>query len=465
MALKVLSPIDTVFMAIDRDATPMHIGVMMVYTLPESAAGDGLGFLRALRDGMRTGWELASPFNLVPLISQAPKVPVMREVSEIDIDAHVRIHLLRQPGGDTELDALLGRLHSQPIDMSRPLWELHLIGGLSGDRVAILWKVHHTVIDGTTGIRRLLRWMSPDPQARNLPPLFAIGPEQLPAEPSAANPIGRAIGGIAAAATTTVELGRSMYDLLRGESAGGKVPSPYRSPRTALYGEITNERSLINRQIEMSRLKAVCADMGCTMSDLVLYLSGTALRTYLGEYGGIPGRSITAGVPINTRDEDDERPGSAFGFTIVDFATDIADPRRRLAAVKASNRAAKTTLDTLSDTTMLLQAIVINLPTVLAMLIGQGQLVPFPFGIGVSNVPGPRSALYLDGARLEQIVPVSLALHNSPVNVTTIGYDGKLTFGLTAATARVPRLDRLMDAFEEALAELEALSGERTRSA
>lgn len=446
MSIKVVSPLDWAFVLVERDEMPWHAALLMVLTKPADA---GPAYVSELRERMGGDWRPVSPYNLVPLHPALQRLPLMREVDAIDVDHHVRLHSLPRPGGDAELNALVGQLHSVRLDPARPLWELHLIDGLAPDRFAVFIKIHHGVVDGVTGMRRLLRWLSPDQDDRNRPPVFTVAPaEQAPRQRRPLH------GRLAAAAQATGELARVTHQLRRRAFQGMPLAAPYSSPRTAWHGRVQPGRTIAAKQFDLARLKAVAAEHRCGLNDLVLYLCGTALRSYLDAHGGIPERSLTAGSPLSIRDADDDRPGSAFGFLTVDLGTDIADPRQRLSKVAESNAASKAQLATLSDPALALQTVVTNGPMITTMALGFGARTPAAFGVVMSNIPGPREQLYLDGARVDALIPVSVAMHNSPLNMTCIGHADKITFGIAASTANVPDVEQIADGLADALDEL-----------
>ncbi|CAM3853557.1 wax ester/triacylglycerol synthase family O-acyltransferase [Smaragdicoccus niigatensis] len=454
MTLKSVTPLDAAFMLVDRDEMPWHIAVMMVYTLPDDAGDD---FVADLRDQMREQTVPASPYNLKPAFPSLRQFPLMREVSEIDVDHHVRLHQISRPGGERELNVLVGEIHDQSLDPNHPLWELHLIDGLAERQFAVFFKVHHSVLDGVTGMRRLLRWLSPDPAARNRPAMYTVGPESRPPSPRRA----ALTGAVKASARTAYELTRTVLELARGSFDGNALASPYSSPKTMWHGRVSHGRSISYCQFGIADLKAVAADFDCTVSDLVLYLCGSGLRSYLLDRDALPEAPLTAGAPFNIRGEDDERPGSAFAFLTVDLATEIANAEERLDAVAASNSASKAQLSRLSEGALSLQTFVANGPMIATMALGFGAFVPAAFGVVVSNVPGPREQLYLNGARLDALIPISIPMHNSPMNMTCIGHGDQMTFGVAAATNRVPGVHRITDGIVEALGELQRIGARR----
>ena len=168
MAFKQVAPLDTAWLVLESRDTPMHVGGLFEYTLPDDAPPD---FLQQQFELMRAPQTVPRPWNLRlvagPLVG--PRLPLMREERDIDLDYHVRHSALPHPGGQRELGILVSRLHSHQLDLHRPLWEAHLIEGLEGNRFAMFLKIHHSLIDGVSGMRLILRAHSTDPRKRGMP--------------------------------------------------------------------------------------------------------------------------------------------------------------------------------------------------------------------------------------------------------------------------------------------------------
>jgi diacylglycerol O-acyltransferase len=189
----------------------------------------------------------------------------------------------------------------------------------------------------------------------------------------------------------------------------------------------------------------------------VLYLSGTALRRYLAEHGHVPDRPLTAGIPVNLRDADDESTGTAIGMMVAELGTNIANPRERLEAIKRSTVEAKRHLRDLPDAARTYYTLLINGPYIAGLVAGLGGRTPVPFSAGISNVPGPPEPLYFNGSRLDAVFPLSLLLHGNALNITCVSYAGTLNFGFTGARETLPHLQRLAIYMGEALEEISGI--------
>ena len=177
MANRTLNLLDASWLLVESQATPMHVGALMPFSLPPGAPVD---FIKNIMAEFRAATDVASPWNRR---LKSPKfkglVPVWEEVDEIDLEHHIHHSALPAPCGERELGQLIARLHSQPLDLTRPPWEVELIEGLEGGRFALYTKVHHSLMDGIGGVKLLVRAMSTDAKTSlKIAPLWTIGSEK-----------------------------------------------------------------------------------------------------------------------------------------------------------------------------------------------------------------------------------------------------------------------------------------------
>jgi len=462
--MRQIPPLDAVWLALDSRDTPMHVGGLFEFTLPDDAPAEHLGreFER-----MREARVIPPPFNLKlvdgPLVGR--RLPLMQEERDVDLDYHIRHSALPHPGGQRELGILVSRLHSHQLDPHRPLWEVHLIEGLEGNRFAMYTKMHHSLVDGVSGMRMIMRSLSTDPRRRDCPSFWTVGAGQRPHPPRQeadgvlARPLAIAKGALEAVGG----LSRAAVDLAVAAVDDRPLQAPYRAPASALGGSLGGQRRFATQQYEFARVKALARKADATLNDVVLYLSGTALRQYLSEHARVPDRPLTAGIPVNLRDADDQSMGTAIGIMVAELGTNIANPRERLEAVMRSTGEAKRHLALLPPAARISYTLLINGPYIAGLMAGLAGHAPIPFNVGISNVPGPPEPLYMNGSRLDSLSPLSLLLHGNALNITCISYAGTLNFGLTGARDTLPHLQRLAIYMGEALSELERVLLPRRR--
>jgi len=460
VALKQVPPLDAAWLVLESRDTPMHVGGLFEFTPPGDAPAD---YLKRELERMRGSRTIPEPWSLKlvdgPVVG--PRLPLMRTERDVDLDYHVRHSALPHPGGQRELGILVSRLHSHQLDLHRPLWEVHLIEGLEGDRFAIYVKMHHSLIDGVSGMRMILRTLSSDPDERGTPAFWTVGAGGQAARPrdeaAAGGPLDAALGMSRGAAGAVAGLGRAALQLGRASVDGSPLQAPYRAPDSLLRGRLAGQRRFATQQYELQRVKDLAKAGECTLNDVVLYLCGTALRRYLTEHGRLPDRPLTAGIPVNLRDADDQSTGTAIGMMIAELGTNVADPRERLEAIGRSTVEAKRHLSELPNEARTSYTLLLNAPYIAGLMAGLGGRAPVPFSAGISNVPGPTEPLYFNGSRLDALFPLSLLLHGNALNITCVSYAGTLNFGLTGARDTLPHTQRLAIYMGEAVEEISEL--------
>jgi diacylglycerol O-acyltransferase / wax synthase len=455
-----LNPLDASWLLVESAETPMHVGALMPFSLPEDAPEDFVGRIMA---DFRAATAVAAPWNR-RLYAPRMKglVPLWEEVDSIDLEHHVHHSSLPAPGGERELGQLIARLHSQPLDLTRPPWEVELIEGLEGGRFALYAKVHHSLMDGIAGVRLLLRAMASESAAsRRIAPFWTITP---PARPRREERAPATVAQIASQLLDTVrDQAGSLPTIARafGAMIGALrnkqdvLQLPFDTPVSVLNGRIRGPRRFATQRVELARLKALSQASDATLNDVVLALCGGALRRFLSELGELPDKPLTAGIPCSVRLKDEAGDGNAITFIIATLGTDIDDPVERLAAIRASTRRAKQHVQGLPRQAMTQYTLLLMAPYVTSLLTGIGGRTRPMFNITISNVPGPERPLYFRGARMEASYPVSLVSHGQALNITCQSYAGYLHFGFTGCRDSLPHMQRIATYTGEALDELE----------
>ncbi len=457
------SPLDAVFLMGETGETLMHVASLLHLTYP---AGEETDYLPRLVADLRAS-RIETPWNLRLQTRMLMKQPVHRWVEDdhFDVDYHVRHSALPSPGGERELGVLVSRLHSNPLDFRRPPWEMHVIEGLQGGRFAIYTKIHHSLVDGYTGMRILQRGLSSDPGDREHPFFFALTKPPRPAGEAA--PVGDVtsiVRGLASSAGAVPTLARTVLDtqLGRGRTATKAVTS-YQAPSSILNQRVGRARRFATQQYDLERLRAIARAERATLNDVLLAICAGGLRRFLTDLDALPDRPLVAFVPVNVRAEGSSGGGNAVGATLVSLATEVEDPVARLAAIRASSRAAKARMAGMSADSVMAYSAMLLAPAALQVvraMTGIPLPVPQTLNVCVSNVPGPKEHLYLRGARLEATYPVSIPGHSMALNITAHSYAGNLDVGFIGDHDALPHLQRLAVHTGEALDELErAVSG------
>jgi WS/DGAT/MGAT family acyltransferase len=443
--------------ALESRNRPMHVATLLIYALPEGAND---AYLTDLVSSLRDSTEFVDPFNkkfVAP--SFLRPYPTWVRDYDLDMEYHVRHLALPAPGGERELGALIARLHSNPLDFKRPLWEYHIIEGLENNRFAIYFKMHHALVDGIAGVHMLTRSMSTDPTEMRSPALWSAEPPATASDTEAGvSRLQRATKGAVRSLTSINNVSRSLLQVARAaRDENDPFSLPFQSPKSILNGRIGSQRRFATQAYAFSRIRRLSKIAGCTVNDIVLAVSSGALRRFLREINALPGRSLTAGVPVSLRPKDDQGAGAAVAFIIANLATHVADPVRRLEVIAKSTTRAKTLMAELSrEEIENFSALMLSPQSLQTVFDLEGYTRPV-FNVTVSNVPGPTETLYLRGSQLEAMFPVSAVTHGQALNITCYSYGGNISFGFAGCRDSVPHLQRIAVYTGEALEELEAV--------
>jgi diacylglycerol O-acyltransferase len=322
--------------------------------------------------------------------------------------------------------------------------------------------VHHSVVDGISAMRMGMRALSPDPEERDLPPVWAYKPKKrgrgLPSNPvDAVSSLARLTTGASRQIATVPALAREIYSVTQKAKDDPNFVSIFQAPDTILNQCITGSRRFAAQSYSLDRLKRLSGAFNCTLNDVVLSMCGHALREYLISQNALPDRPLIAMVPMSLR-KDDSAGGNQIAMILANLGTHICDPANRLRVVQASVREAKKRFSQMSSEEILNFTALSMAPTGLNLLTG---LAPKwrAFNVIISNVPGPHEPLYWNGARLEGMYPVSIVLDRIALNMTLTSYRGQIEFGLIACRRTLPSMQRLLDYLEQSIRELEIAAG------
>jgi diacylglycerol O-acyltransferase len=491
--MRQLSGLDTLFLNLETNAVPMHVGGLTILD-PATAPSDfGFQSVRRLIESrlhllpMFRRRLVTSPLNL--------DLPYWIEDPEFDIEHHVRHRALPRPGTDKQLADFICDVISTRLDRSMPLWRIYYVEGLSGGRVALVSKIHHACIDGISGAEVMGTLLDLTPAPRAVPP-----PEQ-PWEPE---PIPSPIQLAASTAKSLIARPKEAWRLMRDTapvlfSAGRSALAQRRAragaerrqpeeeeagdrgvgaaPRMRFNTTITARRSFAYRSLPLAEVKKIKNAFGTTVNDVVLCICAEALRNYLDQKKELPEASLVAAIPVSVRNRQEKGThGNKVTMARSALHTDIADPVERLHALsRCMDRVKKSFKAT--PARLMMDWMNVPAPGLLAQAARlyenfsiQDYVYP-PFNLVISNVPGPPQPLYLAGARALGNYPISIPYHGLAFNITVMSYQDNLDIGLVAHRTTVPDIERVMDLMEQALADLAqraeqaARKGSRARTA
>jgi diacylglycerol O-acyltransferase len=462
----IIDPTSLGFLLAETRAQPMHVAGLQLFEKPGGAGDD---FARELFESALAIEEIAPLFKKHPSMSVGTLGQwVWTEDKHFDIEHHVRHNALPRPGRIRELLELVSRLHGTRLARERPLWEAHIIEGLGDGRVAMYTKLHHALVDGISAMRLMQSVLTTDPDKRDMPLPFDARAtarakarkdteRDLSAVPLTALRSGLAMVGEAAGLPAAFL--KTLTKGIRNETSALSL----HAPKSMFNVTITGSRRFAAQSWPLERIRAISKASGTTMNDVVLAMCSGAVRAYLTELGELPDTSLVSMVPVGLKSRsaasESGGGGNAVGSVMVRLGTDLADPADRLASVNRSMRAGKDALGSMTSNQILAMSALGMAPSLVIPMLRLTGIVRPPFNLIISNVPGPRSTQYLNGARLTGTYPVSVPMQGMALNITCNSYADDMCFGLTGCRRSVPHLQRLLAFLDEELDLLESATG------
>ncbi|MCW2496906.1 wax ester/triacylglycerol synthase family O-acyltransferase [Jatrophihabitans sp.] len=468
-----LSGLDASFLYFETPAHLMHVCGLLV--LDASTMPDGYTFT-GVRDALRRRLESNPAFRRKlhnPLFNIDH--PVWVDDEDFDIEHHVRRAAVLSPGGPKELAELCADIAAQPLDRSRPLWEMWVIEGIDADAVgggiAVMTKMHHATVDGVGGASLVSELCSIEPDSG---PLGAT--EHAPVAP---RPSDREIvlDGLVGMAKRPLKFAQVLPGTLgtlprwiQRARRGTAMPAPFTAPRTSFNATVTSHRTVAFTRLDLDDVKEIKNAFGTTVNDVVLALCSGALRRYLADNGELPDSSLVAMVPVSVHGRSTRGGTNKVSGMFASLSSDIEDPVQRLLAISEANKISKDHHQTLSAS-LLQDWAQFAAPNTFGLAVRAysklrlAERHPVVHNLVISNVPGPPMPIYFMGARITGFFPFGPIFHGAGLNVTVLSNDGHLDFGLIACRELAPDLWALADDLPLAVAELLTAARARTQPA
>ncbi len=452
-----MSPTSSMFLLAETRDQPMHVGSLQLFVPPDGA--DALD-VRKMFD------QAIADDTVAPLFRRRPRRSITtlgqwgwETDRAFDLQHHVRLSALPQPGRVLELLSLGSRLHSTLLDRHRPPWEMHLVEGLADGRYGIYFKVHHALVDGVSALRLLARMLSSDADERNMPAPWA--PRERSSRSHSRSPrstLDELRGAFGDAAGLVPALARTLNHAINEQGGSLSISAP----KSMLNVPITGARRFAAQSWPIERIRAIGKAAGCTVNDVVLAMCSGALRNYMRSMDALPDAPLIAMVPVSLHGSSagaSDDGGVAVGVVMCNLGTHHAQAADRLATVHQSMEDGKAALSTMTPNQILaMSALGVSPLAIWPVLRLTGTVRP-PFNLVISNVPGPREPLYWNGARLDGLYPLSIPLSGQALNITCTSYSDAIAFGLTGCRRTVPHLQRLLSYLDDELSALEDAVG------
>lgn len=459
-----LSALDALFLALEDANDPLHVAITILFEAAPLRGSDGrldvaritAHFARVLQDVPRFRQRVAR----VPIFGE----PVWIDDAAFDLANHVHAITLPDPGTDAQLRDIVARFQATPIDRSRPLWDVLLIDGVEEERVAVVLKVHHAVVDGVAGIGSLAAILRLQPCDTVEAPA-SWTPRAAPSGPGL---IGdelqqrmlralRAARGLRTPGVVARDAQRLVHDASKGIASAARVLR-HPSPRTSINPpHVGPHRAFDWTSFDLATVKRIGHGAGGTLNDAILAMTAGALHRWLVARGDARNDlAMRVMVPVSTHHHRGDIAGNEVSLVLASLPAEEPDPRVRLSRVVAAMRRAKDSQmsqaiswgEQIADWTT---------PRLLSIAVRIGMLLR-PYNLIVTNIPGPPVPFYLLGARLLSAYPLVPLYGNQAIGIALVSYVDRLFVGVNGDLDRVPDIDQFVRALDESFIELRAVT-------
>jgi len=448
-----LSALDASFLEVEDAVSHMHIGSVALFEGPALSYRELRGMIASRLPLVERYRQVAQP------VAFSIGRPVWVDDAHFDLDYHLRRTALPEPGTESDLCVLVGRLMSEQLDRARPLWEMWVVEGLSGGRWALVSKTHHCLVDGVSASDLLTvildREPIPAPEERD-----TWRPRRPPTAPELL------IRSVAEDLTSPYQLVQSVRsaqhrvqhvrDAARGLLRMSGVLAP--TPTTSLNGRVGQHRRWGWSRASLSDIKLIQRTMGGTVNDVVLASISGGFRDLLISRGESTDRVVRSLVPVSVRSPGEHGVyNNRVSAIFAELPVSVQDPAERLAAISAQMADLKSAKEAVAGEVLtslggFAPPMLLALGERLATRVSQHNV-----NTVTTNVPGPQHPLYAAGRRMiEAVGYVPLGGHVR-LGVAIFSYDGALTFGVTGDYDTTSDMGVLCEGIERSLADLIAL--------
>ncbi len=458
-----LSQLDNSFLVMEDSgvAAAMHVASTQVHDAAPLRRADGALDIERIEEYVLSRLDRIPRYRQRLAYTPMEGHPVWVDDESFNIRYHVRHSCLPRPGNERQLKRMAGRIFSQQLDREKPLWELWVIEGLEGDRIAVVSKVHHCMVDGVSGSELVATLLTSEPQEKPDPPA-----RWVPRPPPSRLSLG--VGEAARAMRAPWQLGSALARLARdeddarhhleerlralgrlvAEGSSGATMAPFNRP-------VGPHRRLDWTPMPLERIRAVRQAVDGTVNDIVLTTAAGAFGRYLSRDRGVDldDARFRVMTPVSVRvPEDRGTLGNRVSSWTVDLPIAERDPLARLERIRRVTQELKETKQALGAET--LTQVTEWTGSTLLSLGSRMMTMGTPFNSVITNVPGPRHRLYLLESPLREIHPHVPLMGLLGLGIALFSYDGTLSWGFSADWDLVPDLHQMVNATQRSFAEL-----------
>jgi len=465
-----LSQLDHSFLVYESDTAHMHVASTLIFEAAPLRAPDGSIDFDRVCDYVLSRLDHIPRYRQRLATTPIEGHPVWVDDPAFNIRYHVRHAALPKPGTERQLKRMAGRIVSLPLDREKPLWEIWLVEGLESDRLAMVSKVHHCMVDGISGAELLVALLTPQPCEKvEIPPVWTPRP--------APGALRMGVGEVTRALRAPLRAAEGLWRIARDEDHArhalserqgalahaaqrmglGATPAPFNRP-------IGPHRRVDWLPMSLERIREVRQALGCTVNDVVLATAAGGLGAFLARCRGTDVEALDFRVmaPVSVRAPTEQGAlGNRVSAWILPLPLAERDPIARVEAVRAHTRELKESKEALGAE-LLTQATEWTGGLLLSLA---SRLVTYgtPFNMVITNVPGPQVPLWLLEARMLAAHPVVPLMGLLGLGIALFSYDGTLSWGFCGDWDLVPDLHELVTATEDAFEALYEAAGAARR--
>ncbi len=462
-----LSAQDAQFLYIQSATNLTH--VMAVYIYDPSTAPGGKVRFKDIIEHMRNRLDISPMFKRkLYRLPMDIDHPYWVKDEHFDLEAHISHGRLPEPGDWRQFCIHVARHHSKPMDMTRPLWDMYVLEGLDNipgyakGSYAILTRIHHSTIDGVSGAHFFAALSDKDAKGTPAIPL-PEGQSAASDLPSISEVLTRAVSSTV---TSPVKMAQAMLKFTpallssaQKKLAGGNEKTETGVPQTRFNSPVTPHKMFDAITFDLEELKKMRLKVNdATLNDVVLAICSGALRHYLTKHRELPKDSLVAIAPVNARSRsgDEANPGNNISAMTIKIWSNIADPIKRLEAIKDTTRETKAAKSGLSARIM--TDLTKHIPGVtmagVAKILTDERFAPKMSNLMVSNVPGPQMQLYMNGAKLTHQYGLAPLAHGMGLFIAALSYNGTISFSIISDRKIMPDIEFFRECLQRAFNEL-----------
>lgn len=460
-----LTALDSSFLLLEKPGAPLHVASTLVFEAGPLLKADGGIDADALRN------HVAAQLHRIPRYRQKiawipfTQRPVWVDDDRFSIEYHVRHTSLPRPGNEEQLKRLSARIMEQPLDPSRPLWEMWLVEGLEGNRFAAISKVHHCMIDGVSGVDLLYTLLSPTPEVehsepprfipRRTPTRLELWRDEMVRRAQLPMAITRDVQHFFSEAA---DVRRDAMSILNGllDTLGTSL---HLAPTTPMNHPIGPHRRFDWLRMDLDAIKTIRRELGGSINDVVLTVVTGMVQRFLQRRNINPGQiDFRVMTPVSVRAPGERgKLGNRVSAWFLELPIGEPDPRQQLKQIRARSIELKESKQAVAAS-LLTDMAEWSSSTLLA-LGARNVTRMLPFNLVVTNVPGPQFPIYMLGAKMLETYPLVPLVDNLGLGIALMSYEGKLFWGFNADYDLLPDLPAIVRATRESFQELLRLAG------